>query len=457
MALVLLGCTSKPKIYSEESAAIDFEHQLNTVKVNLPTGQAQDIYGLVGNQDISLWLNRYFNGSSIDSSSFDNPPQLVRMLNNLEVSRLSTEVTKSRSLPEVSLSTSGTRAKQDGAVRSTSNNFNLQLSTQWEVDIWGKLEADNIAAQSEFKSLELDTEYFKRTLLANIIKNWLSWTNAKKQLLVAQEQYRTSAKNESIILGRYKSGLGGLADLDSARVKTHEAKATIEANQQLVSEHYSNLKTLLGSVDAIADIPEQWPEVNFPAATISGATLSLRPDLQSAYYKIIAADNKSKVAYSELLPSFKLTLNSSLTSSKASELFDVDPVWSLIGQFTQPIFNSGRLKNNVKISEYQAENAYLTYKEKLISAVNELEIYVLKEQRLAAQQQALRKALTQAEINKHNYEVRYTNGVVDILDLLNTQQTAFTLQSQLLTIELNRAANRIDLGLSLGLPLKQGT
>jgi outer membrane protein TolC len=87
----------------------------------------------------------------------------------------------------------------------------------------------------------------------------------------------------------------------------------------------------------------------------------------------------------------------------------------------------------------------------LLTAVNEVENTLTQENALAAQQMHLEDAVASAQRSYASYREKYQQGLVDIFDLLNTQQQTFDLQSQLIQTTYNRLTNRIDMGLALGL------
>ena len=64
---------------------------------------------------------------------------------------------------------------------------------------------------------------------------------------------------------------------------------------------------------------------------------------------------------------------------------------------------------------------------------------------------AAARARAHADASLEHYRTRYREGLVDILDLLNAEQSAFDARSALLEVRQNRLINRITLGLALGM------
>ncbi|MDO6804998.1 TolC family protein, partial [Wenyingzhuangia sp. 1_MG-2023] len=111
-----------------------------------------------------------------------------------------------------------------------------------------------------------------------------------------------------------------------------------------------SLRTLLGRVtdtaedDAEVPIPADYPAVLLPLVELPEQTLARRPDLQAAWQALQAADLRTQVAYKDMLPSLSISAALSDTATSPSSSLLTDPVWSLLGQLTAPLFRGGELK-----------------------------------------------------------------------------------------------------------------
>jgi len=389
--------------------------------------------------------------------SLQQNPNLRQLALQLQQAGWTSKQQKGARLPTLDLITDANRQRQLEPSRSTTTSYNLQLSTRWEVDIWGRLADLQYAAEFDEAALAADYLYAQRSLSANIIKTWLSWMNAQKILDVETKRLETLSLNEQVIRQRYQGGLGKLQDLETARTDTEQTKATYQAQLETVASLQRQFQELSGSFTPVTEIPHHWPDISFPDVQVPGEVMAQRPDLIAAFQRIQAADKRSAIAYKNLLPSFTLTLDASWNNSSSRDLLRGDPTWQLLGQLTQPLFRGGQLRADLKISELQAEQAYWAYQEKLLAAVIEIENALGQEQSLGLQQQALNRALSHAQTSQKNFEKRYLQGLVNIIDVLNAQRTTFTIQVRLLQVELARVTNRIDLGLALGLSIQSDT
>ncbi len=366
----------------------------------------------------------------------------------LRQSRLQLGVARAGDKPTVDLSFSSQRANQP----VTSTTHNLSLNMAWELDVWGRLADASSAAERESEALQQDLAAARNSLVGRVVQRWID-ISVRAQVIQAEQQ-RIDSLNSTleVITDRYRDGIGSLADLEAARTTSAQTKATIAARKQEQAEAIQQLNLLLGQSSTKALVlPVSIPEITSPPAILPASVIAARPDLQAAYQRIVAADKNTAVAEKNLLPGFNLTASLGQSDSDLGDLLSASTGWSLLGSLTAPLFNSGRLKAEAEIQSLQAEQAYLSYQQTLLTALQEVEAALGQENALAAQQGYLQQALTHSQASLSYYRSRYRDGLADILDLLNTEQTAFDARIQLLTVQQTRLTNRIALGLALGM------
>lgn len=444
--LSLSACGSLPTSHTPDNPVSPVPENWQPLAVTeIENTGKTDLLGLLSNPEIERW---------IEQAMLQNP-NIQQIALQLEQSGWRSAQQQGLRRPSIDLVSDTNRRHLTQPTTSTNTSYGLALSTRWEMDIWGRLADTHNAAQLDESALAADYQFAKRSLSANLIKAWLTWINASNRLAVEHERLATLQLNENVIRKRYKAGLGKLTDLDTARTDTEQAAATVSGQQEAVNQGLRQIQKLIGQFEPLTELPQNWPEIALPQIHLPARAMGQRPDLIAAFQRIQAADKRSDIAYKNLLPGFKLNLDTNLSNQSSRDLLNSDPAWLLLGQITQPLFQGGRLKAEVKVSELGAEQAYWQYRERLLAAVLEVEEALSQEFSLARQQQALGKALTHARSSQKQFEYRYRQGLADILDLLRAQQTTFNIQSRLLQVELNRVNNRIDLGLALGLPLRQ--
>ncbi|MGD8913031.1 MAG: TolC family protein [Candidatus Thiodiazotropha sp.] len=372
-------------------------------------------------------------------------PSLRQTALTLKSSQASIALARADRLPGLNASFSNEKVKDNDIT------YSGQLTVGWTVDVWGKLddaikaaEADEIAAQAEYTAA-------KDLLVSTILDTWLSLVQQQRLITIQKKRLDVLESNEAVILERYRKGLDELADLDTARTASESARANLASMQETRLALRRTLRVLVGG-DKVADMfPTQFPDVITPLTGYGAQDLARRPDLQQAYREIVAAEYEARVAYKALLPSLSLDLALSGSGEKISDALFASPVWSLLGQLTQPLFDGGRLRAEAEIADFGAEQKYWAYRETLLNAVTEVENALSQEKSLKAQQEYIQRALESAERSNRLYTRKYRQGLSTFLELLQIQEATFDLESQLTQLTYQRLSNRITLGLALGL------
>ncbi len=381
----------------------------------------------------------------VDESLAANPG-LQQTLLTLQIRRAEYRRAGGERLPEIEAGYGVGREKD------SDTSYSSSLVVSWELDLWRSL---SDAAQAAAKDADQQQSLYQSardTLAAEVMKGWLGLANAQKSIRIERQRLTVLEKNESFLYQRYRNGLGTLEDLDSARSSTSVSRATLAQYEEELARQRRSLKTLLGRSggDGIL-IPDQYAAVLIPLSQLPEQTLRRRPDLKAAFLAIQAADLRTKVAYKALLPSINLQAALADAASSPEAALFTHPVWSLLAQLTAPIYRGGRLRSAAEIASLESARQYQVYRETLLTAVQEIEDAVGRERALTAQLDHIQAALTASQNSLTQYQRSYRNGLVEILDLLIVQRQTYDLEIQKNNLIYDRLANRIDLGLALGL------
>ena len=121
------------------------------------------------------------------------------------------------------------------------------------------------------------------------------------------------------------------------------------------------------------------------------ALLKRRPDVQAAALRITAAGADVSAAEKALLPSINLIASGGYAENELDQLFSPSgTIWSLIAGITQPIFQGGQLRAQIRIENARQAEAVANYGQTIIIALSEVEEALEREELLSEelQQQA---------------------------------------------------------------------
>lgn len=429
--------------YQEQALQQQQEALAQWNSVQLDAMQATQLTDLV--QDTQL--------SALIAKALRDSPSLQQTLMTLKQSYSSYSVTNSSRLPSVSTSLSSNKKE------ASDTSYSAELSVTWELDFWQKLSDSAKAAELNIKSSELAYQQAKDLLAANVMRAWLKIILNRQLAEIQQQRMDVLDSNEALIMAQYSDGLGDLQDLDNAKSSAESARSTLEEYRQNVVSAQRDLHVLLGHKEQnqAFGIGDRFPSFIQPLASLPKQDLARRPDLQQAYIDIQARECEAKAAYKALLPSFSLSATYSDSGDSPSEALFKNPIWTLLGNLSAPLFNGGKLRAQAESADYATAKSYYKYQETLLNAINEVETYLDLETTYKKQHLYLERALGSGKRSLDNYEDKYRKGLATIYELISAQTSVMDLEVKLVNKAYDRLANRIDLGLALGLGVKNET
>lgn len=383
-------------------------------------------------------------------TALESNPNIQSTLLTLQSSLWELKSTQSSQLPSVDASVSSKKSKD------SDTNYSADINVSWQLDVWGKLANTEQAASKTLASDEALYQASRDTLVANVMKTWLSLTAKQHAISIEQQRLELLESNEKLIIQRFKNGLDNLEKMDEARTSTSQSRANLVEYKEDLETQKRELKLLVGTAEPLALAPNiNYPRVSLTLDELPNQSLQRRPDLKSAYLSIEAADLKTTLAYKNMLPSISLSAALSQSADSPRVALFTSPVWSLMTQLTQPLYQGGKLKAEREIAKLNTAKAYQAYRNTLLTAVNEVDNAIGQEKVLQQQVSHIREALESSRSNLAQYQKKYRSGLVQLSDLIAAQKTTFDLEAQLDKLIFNHLSNRITLGVALGLGVKQ--
>jgi NodT family efflux transporter outer membrane factor (OMF) lipoprotein len=441
ISLVLNACANLGNKQLSESA-------LNTTG-QMVTWQAQDATAEDASQLTDLVdIEAIPNLTNFIQEALNNNANLQQTLVTLRTAQVAIDTAEANQNVNLSAGSSASKAKNENS--GYSNNFNIS----WELDLWQKISNGVSAANFQAASAEAAYQSARDSLVANVLREYINILSQQQLLNIERARLTVFENNETVILNRYRTGLGSLDDLDTARTSSATIQATLAQYEYNLATARRTLAVLLGRQDQnLTELDQSFsfPDVLLPLANLPKQNLSRRPDLQAAYYTLKASEFEVDVAYKALLPSINLSAALTDSASSATDALFTNPLWSLLGQMTAPLFQGGALRAQVEIEKLASVNVWWLYQELLLNAVQETQNALDNERALAERKKYTSMAIDNAERSVKTIEGQYRQGLANILDLVSVYNSRFDLQSQLIQLQASQLQNRINLGLALGL------
>jgi multidrug efflux system outer membrane protein len=362
------------------------------------------------------------------------------------------QVAKKSTISSSSSSSSSTTrsTSSSGAVRS----YQGSLTASYEIDFWGKTRSSAEAAQAALSASEFDRDTIALTLTANVATTWF-------QALALADRVETAKRNldlarQSLDLAEKQAALGKTSGLEAAQQKSNVAliEAQVPALELQRRQAIDNLALLSGltptSITLARSTLDDLPVPDIKAG-LPSALLLRRPDIRKAEATLRSANANIGVARAQLFPAITLTGDRGYSSIYLDTLLDPKSAfWTLSGNLTATLFDNGKLLANVRLSEAKKKELAQTYHGAVLAALKDVEDSLAAVRWLAEQEQSQLQAVTSAREAQRLASVRYKEGAVDYLSVLEAQRTLLQAEDGAIQVRLARLSAAVSLMKALG-------
>lgn len=385
----------------------------------------------------------------IDSALQDNF-DLLTAWERLRAARAVVDRESSLFFPSLEASAGVETSRSDNEF-SDSENIQLGLSSVYEIDLWGSIRSAVDAERFRADATFADFKTAALTLSAEITRTWYQLADAQNQVELINEQIETNLTVLELLENRLQTEQVEGVDIirqEQLVEATREQKFNAETRVEILENQLSALqeKTPQTGSDYI---PEFLPDL--PPLPETGVPLELierRPDVQFAFYALMAADRDLASAISYQYPRLSISASAATSADNAGSLFQT---WALsfAGNLLAPIFYGGELSAEVDRNEAVKQQRLYEYGQTVLTAFREVEDALVQERK---QKETIHSIESQIDLANQAYEqlrLRYLNGDGNYLDVLTALDDIQQLRRDLLSARLLLVEFRIALYRSL--------
>ncbi|EDY86851.1 outer membrane transport protein, putative [gamma proteobacterium HTCC5015] len=352
--------------------------------------------------------------------------------------------------PTINAEVNRQRRDNDGI---KTDSASAALSVNWELDVWGRLAAENAVAAYTAQSLAADTQWAQYSLAANVAKAWLTAVANHAQWQLSQQRQASLEQSTDIIENGYENGTRDALEVYSARAElANSAAAELQAQRAFENSRYQ-LNVLLGRFPGQAiELPESLPAPdNELPAELSSSLLERRPDVRAAQLTLAAQEAQWAVAKRNRWPRFALTAQAGNASDRLSSVASGnDPFWTAIGNLSMPLFQGKALAAEQQRQAHLYEAELANYRSTALTAFQEALNAIDNTTSLHRRWQLAQSASDSARQAEEQALESYLSGISNFNTWLQAQRSAFDSASATITAQSAWLQNRIDLHLALG-------
>ncbi|HEX4536237.1 MAG TPA: efflux transporter outer membrane subunit [Candidatus Acidoferrum sp.] len=330
----------------------------------------------------------------------------------------------------------------------------FNLGAAWNPDFWGLYRKQTEAARAQFLAQTWAQRAVRLTLIQQVVSTYIDLRASDRKLEITKQTLKVRQDSLDLTEKLERGGSAPLSDVRQAEQLLYTASSQVPQLEQQIQQDENALRLLLGTdpgpvahtaPDALAPPPQDLP------TGLPSQLLERRPDIQQAEQTLVAANAQIGIARAQFFPQFSITTSAGLGGNEFSNLFDVSgkTIYG-IGSFTQPIFEGGKLRGQLRLSRETKEELVLNYQKTIATAFHDVSnaLIALNKQRVYRQEQE--KLVAAAQDATRLARLRYQGGATGYLEVLTTDSSLFSAELNLVNAQQGEAVTVVQLYSALG-------
>ncbi|WP_263355498.1 efflux transporter outer membrane subunit [Acidicapsa acidisoli] len=382
----------------------------------------------------------------------------------VNAARAQVGITRSNEFPQVSLDPTFSGGKTDQNIKS--NVFSLSGDALFQVDLFGRYRRATEAARAQLLGTQDAQQTVILTLVSDVASDYFLLRNLDLQLQITRETVRTQEDSVKLTKLRLEHGVATTLDVLQARQVLDVANAQIPDLERQIGQTEDALNILLGKYpDNVPrgmplgiETPEGWTwSESLPPQLPTGLPSQLlerRPDIHQAEENLVAANANIGVAKAMFFP--QLSLLGSGGAAFGHSQFAGSHIPAPLGagtysaSLTQPVFEGGYLRNNLRYAKSEERQALIGYQQTIQRAFGDVSDALIGYDKYHVVRERQEQSVKDLQESVNVSLMRYRGGTSNYLDVLDSQRSLFNAELTLAQARNNEYQGLVQLYKALG-------
>ena len=366
-------------------------------------------------------------------------------------------------LPSLSGNASAERQKQSsantilsgqGVGGTTFNTFSTSLTASYMLDFWGKNRAALYAAEENATVSRYNREVVTLTTIVTVANTYFQVLAAQDQLRVTRRNLEAAERILNLIKKQFNAGTASQLDVSQQEALVATQRAAIPPLEVTVGQNIAALAVLVGRAPANFTIHGgSTRQIVVPRVTpgLPSELLYQRPDVRESEAQLAASNFSVEAARAAFFPQIQLTGTTGFQSAALASLFTPGAwFYTLTASLAQPIFDGFLLESQLKQAKGVQLQNLNAYRKAVLSAFADVEKALIALQKFTLQERLQAQVVAASREAFDTAEKQLRGGTVNLITVLQTQQTLFTAENTLVQVRLSKLLAATSLFQALG-------
>jgi outer membrane protein, multidrug efflux system len=357
--------------------------------------------------------------------------------------------------PSLGANIGGSRSGGNSSIPRAHNAFNAGLTASYQQGFFGTQYFNLQAAREDGRAARYAAAVTGISISSQVADEYFNILAFRERIALANANIAAAKRILAITQAKVNSGVTSNLELAEQQALLAQQESTLPFLIQSEKEARYSLAILLGRAPEGFDIKAQNLDGVVAPVVQPGlpSELLLRsPGVAQAEAELYAAHANVDAARSLYFPSLNLSADAGYGPvSSLSNLFGpAGFVWSVGASVAQTIFDGGAIHARNDAARAQQQELIAAYRKAVFGAFHDVET-ALDTVKSTTDQLALVDTQTRADAEAFRIsELQYREGTIDILALLQNQQSLFNAQQSLVVVKLSRLQAHLSLYNALG-------
>ena len=332
--------------------------------------------------------------------------------------------------------------------------YNVNLSASYMLDFWGKNRALLYAAEENATVARYNREVVTLTTIVTVANTYFQILAAQDELRVTRQNLAAAERILGLVRNQFNGGTASQLDLSQQESLVATQRAAIPPLEVTLGQNIAALAVLVARAPANFTVHGgSTRQIIVPRVTpgLPSELLYQRPDIRQAEAQLASSNFSVEAARAAFFPQISLTGTTGFQSAALASLFTPGAwFYTAAASLTQPIFDGFLLESQLKQAKgVQLQNLQV-YRKAVLSAFADVEKALLALQQFTLQERLQNDVVTASRKAFDVAETQLRGGTINLITVLQTQQTLFTAENNLVLVRLNKLLAASSLFQALG-------
>jgi outer membrane protein, multidrug efflux system len=328
------------------------------------------------------------------------------------------------------------------------------LSASYIIDFWGKNQAALKASVETAEASRFNKEVVALTALASVANTYFAVLEAQDRLRIAHRNLTDATRILDLIKQQFAAGTSSDLNVAQQESLVEQVRANIPIYEQLRLQSIMALAVLVGRTPERFSVKgSSLTNIASPRITpgLPSSILFQRPDIRQVEYQLRSSTYSVQSARAAFFPNIQLTGTLGFESVALRTLLGPGAwFYTAAAGVTQPIFDGGTLMGQLEQQKGLQDQYLQTYRKTVLSAFSNVEQSLIGVKQTTEAETIQQRVVSSSRRAFDLSEQQLKAGTINLVTLIQTEQTLFTAEDQLAVDRFNHMLAVVSLFQSLG-------